>query len=248
MSVSSQFDDISIGNEVFGSDGEKVGTVAEIYPGYITVEKGFFFPTDYFIPRAAVQNARDGQVFLAVSKDATLHSSWDRIPEDLETPGRMPGMIGAPTDELIGTRHAGTQEPRADMAATARDAEEIHIPVVEEELTATVRPTDAGAVRVEKRVVAEDRVLDVPVTEERLRVERRLVDRPVGAADQTPFEEVVVDVPLRQEAVDVQKQARVREDVVISKEAVEHTERVADTVRREEVAIEDDPRVEEVNP
>jgi stress response protein YsnF len=36
--------------------------------------------------------------------------------------------------------------------------------------------------------------------------------------------------------------------VVISKEAVEHTEHVADTVRREEVAIEDDPRVDEVNP
>ncbi len=32
----------------------KVGTVAAVYPGYIVVEKGFFFPTDYYIPMSAV--------------------------------------------------------------------------------------------------------------------------------------------------------------------------------------------------
>ena len=52
---------------------------------------------------------------------------------------------------------------------------------MEEELTATVRRQEAGAVRIEKRVVEEDRVLEVPVTDEQIRVERRIVDRPVGA-------------------------------------------------------------------
>jgi len=46
-------------------------------------------------------------------------------------------------------------------------------------------------------------------------------------------------VPLRTEAVDVQKEARVKEEIVISKEAVQHSERVADTVRREEVRVDD---------
>ena len=39
---------------VFGADGDKVGTVSAVYPGYIIVEKGFFFPTDYYIPMSAV--------------------------------------------------------------------------------------------------------------------------------------------------------------------------------------------------
>jgi len=110
-------------------------------------------------------------------------------------------------------------------------------------LTATVRPQEAGAVRIEKRVVAEDRVLDVPVTEERVRVERRVVDRPVTAGDADAFEETVIDVPVRTETVDVQKQARVAEEVIVGKEAVQRTERVTDTVRREEVFVDEDAAV-----
>ena len=66
-----------------------------------------------------------------------------------------------------------------------------------------------------------------------------MVDRPVSAADLAAFEDQVIEVPLRTESVDVQKQARVREEVVVSKEVVQRTERVADTVRREEVYVDD---------
>jgi hypothetical protein len=48
---------ITTGADVFGADGEKVGTVATVYPSYIVVEKGFFFPTDYYIPMSAVASA-----------------------------------------------------------------------------------------------------------------------------------------------------------------------------------------------
>jgi len=118
--------------------------------------------------------------------------------------------------------------------------EEIRIPVMEEELTATVREREAGAVRIEKDVVAEERTLEVPVTEERVRVERRVVDRPVSAADADAFQETVIDVPLTTEEVDIQKRARVAEEVVVSKEATQRTERVSDTVRREEVFVDED--------
>jgi uncharacterized protein (TIGR02271 family) len=47
-------------------------------------------------------------------------------------------------------------------------------------------------------------------------------------------------VPLRTETVDVQKHARVAEEVIVSKEAVQRTERVTDTVRREEVFVDED--------
>ena len=128
---------------------------------------------------------------------------------------------------------------RMTAARVAAD-DEIRIPVMEEELTATVRQQEAGAVRIQKDVVAEERTLEVPVTEERIRVERRVVDRAATSADAGAFEETVIDVPLRTETVDVQKHARVAEEVIVSKEAVQHTERITDTVRKEEVFVDED--------
>ena len=235
MGVGYTSTDIITGVEVFGADGEKVGTVAAVYPGYIVVEKGFFFPTDYYIPMSAVASYDNNQVYLNLTKDAALHSGWDAQPTDLETASYDASMGSGMTD-IAGGFGAGTSQVATD--------EEIRIPVMEEELTATVRPQEAGAVRIEKDVVTEQHTLDVPVTEERVRVERRVVDRPVDAAEADAFEETVIEVPLRSETVDVQKEARVAEEVVISKEAVERTEQVTDTVRKEEVFVDDDATVD----
>src|ERR687893_3030672 len=81
MSTGFTSTDITTGADVFGADGEKVGTVAAVYPGYIVVEKGFFFPTDYYIPMSAVASASDGQVYLNLAKDAALNSGWDTVPD-----------------------------------------------------------------------------------------------------------------------------------------------------------------------
>ena len=220
--------EIMTGAEVYGSDGEKVGTVAEVHPGYVVVEKGFFFPTDYYIPRAAIASIDGQHVYLAVTKDAALGRGWDVRPVDLETASTpMPAGVATDSDRLAAEQVEAT-------------GEEIRVPVVEEELTASVHPQSAGAVRVEKDVVTEERSLEVPITEERVRVERRVVDRPATAADAAAFEEQVIEVPLRTEEVEVQKRPRVKEEVVITKEPVQHTERVRDTVRKEEVVVDEE--------
>src|SRR5215212_11108929 len=230
MSSSSYANQISVGDEVYGSDGEKVGTVAEVQPSYIVVEKGFFFPTDYYIPMSAVTSAVNGQVTLNVAKDAALNSGWDTVPDSdtLLTTGTSTAGLGGSS----GQTEAGAYEVAAE--------DELRIPVVEEELSATVRPTEAGAVRIEKRVVEEDRVLEVPVTDEQIRVERRIVDRPVSADQTQAFEEIVIDVPMTTEQVELQKQARVAEEIVVTKEATQRTEQVSGTVRREEVYVDED--------
>nr|MBA2276241.1 YsnF/AvaK domain-containing protein [Chloroflexia bacterium] len=140
-------------------------------------------------------------------------------------------------DETAGT----TDVDRGDYSETrtAAAGETINVPVHEEELTATRREVERGSVRVEKDVVEEEQTLDVPVTEERVTVQRRTVDRD-ATADDTAFEGGSIDVPVRGEEVDVQKRARVTEEVEIGKEAVERTERVSDTVRREEVRVDDE--------
>jgi uncharacterized protein (TIGR02271 family) len=243
MSWSTESSQISVGDEVYGSDGDKVGTVAEVQPGYLVVEKGFFFPTDYYIPTSAVASASAGQVSLNVARDAALHSGWETVPDVVPTGMTDSGTLFAEGDVSLTDRGSS----RAEMAGyEATAADELRIPVVEEELTATVRPAETGAVRIEKRVVEEDRVLDVPVTDEQIRVERRIVDRPVGADETQAFEKIVIDVPLTPEQVELQKQARVAEEIVVSKEAVQRTERVSDTVRREEVYVDGDaPRIDD---
>jgi uncharacterized protein (TIGR02271 family) len=242
MSSSSYAHQITVGDDVYGSDGDKVGTVAEVQSSYIVVEKGFFFPTDYYIPISAVTSAGNGQVTLNVAKDAALNSGWDTVPDVVPTGMTDSGTVFAEGDLSTTDRASGSG--RAEMAGYEVTAEdEIRVPVMEEELTATVRQQEAGAVRIEKDVVEEERTLEVPVTEERVRVERRVVDRAATGADTGAFEETVIEVPLRSETVDVQKQARVAEEIVVSKEAVERTEQVTDTVRREEVYVDEDASV-----
>src|SRR4051812_46282576 len=145
---------IQTGAEVFGADGEKVGTIAEIYPAYIVVEKGWFFPTDYYIPWSAIASAGPNQVYLTLSKDATLNRGWDVRPIDLETATATAATTDTyATDTYASDAYVDTSvRSDADRAAASRVAtdtgEEIRIPVVEEELTATVRPQEAGAVRI----------------------------------------------------------------------------------------------------
>jgi len=208
------------GTEVIAAEGDKVGKVIGAEGGYLIVEKGFFFPTDYYVPRTAI-NAYDGdKAYLAVTKDQALNQAWDTMPATYAVDDREIGTMSA-----TGTSRVPTGETMT-------------VPVHEEELTATTRSVERGRVRIDKDVVAEERTLEVPVTEERVVVTRRTVDRDAGT-DAGAFEEGTIEVPLLGEEVDVQKRVRVAEEIEVGKEAVQRTERVADTVRREEVRVDD---------
>src|SRR5690348_6464422 len=71
---------IADGMSVYGSDGDKVGTIVSVGPSYVVVEKGFFFPTDYYIPFSAIASQTENGVYLNVTKDAALNQGWDVVP------------------------------------------------------------------------------------------------------------------------------------------------------------------------
>ncbi|MCC6314718.1 MAG: DUF2382 domain-containing protein [Thermomicrobiales bacterium] len=233
------FGEIREGADVYGSGGDKVGSIVALRPNYIVVEKGFFFPTDYYIPRTAIASVQSGKVYLSVTRDAALNQGWDAIPVDFDAAAteRVVEPVAVANANL-------TEAERARLARGGRETlaegETIAIPVHEEELVATKHRGEIGDVRVEKIVTSEQETLDVPVTEERVRIERRVVDRPVTAADTDLFEDEVIDVPVYGEDVEVTKRVRVAEEVDIAKEAVQRTEHVTDTVRREDVRITGD--------
>jgi uncharacterized protein (TIGR02271 family) len=115
----------------------------------------------------------------------------------------------------------------------------MRIPVVEEELKVGKRVVqETEGVRVQRHVTEKPVEESVRLREEQVHVERRPVDRPLSGAEAEAFKEGMVEVRTTREEPVVSKQARVVEEVVINKEAREHTERVRDTVRRTEVEVE----------
>ena len=259
-----------VGTDVIGADGEKVGEIDAVERDYFIVRKGFFFPQDHYIPMTAVSSYDDDKVYLNVTKDEALEQEWTNPPAagygtdtgaDFEAAdtyrdadvGAANTTLGTQTDDTLTTTDAdyvesdrlagmdtGVTDRDVDLdVGRTRETDQVSIPVHEEELTATTRPVERGAVRIEKDVVAEEQALDVPVTEEQVNVTRRVVDRDL-AAGEGAFEEGTIEVPLRGEEVEVEKRARVVEELDVDKTAVERTERVADTVRREEVRVEGD--------
>jgi uncharacterized protein (TIGR02271 family) len=246
------------GAEVYGADGDKVGKVVAAEPGYVVVEKGFFFPTDYYIPTSAINSVDGDKVYLSVTKDEALNQGWDQqlTTDTAGTYASSAGTVAGEGDRLAGVTPTGLAD-RVDAGATdttlrdadvyagqnagtadVREGETIRIPVREEELTATTRPVERGQVRIQKDVVAEDRTLEVPVTEERLTVNRRVVDRD-APVDAGAYAEDTIEIPLLSEEVDVQKRDRVVEEIEIGKEAVQRTEQVRGTVLREEVRVDE---------
>jgi uncharacterized protein (TIGR02271 family) len=107
----------------------------------------------------------------------------------------------------------------------------------EEELEVETERVQVGEVRLRKEVVTEQRNVEVPVTHEEVVIERH------AAADGEPAEGAIgegeeVRIPLMEEEVRVEKTPIVREEVSIRKRQVQDTERVSETVRREEARIE----------
>jgi len=253
-----QRSNIKEGMIVRSIDGEKLGKVFAIGDDSFQIEKGLFFPKDYLVRYTEVSDIRGDEIILTHGKEGLQKLG----AESYGTVGDTTGVpIGAPVGTASGATPSGpiagdttglgrgADTGGMGASATSRGAErtaagreDVSIPLHKEELDVIKRDQQAGEVRVRKDVVEEEKVMDVPVRRERVRVERRdVTDRPAtGAA----FQEETVVVPLRAEEVEVQKRAVVDEELVIHKDAVEEERRVAETVRREEAAIRSDGDVE----
>lgn len=123
---------------------------------------------------------------------------------------------------------------------TSAGTQEQVIPVYEEELKVGKRVIEQGHVRVRVYTVEHPVQEGVTLREERVAVERRPVDRPAAGVPGQAFGERTIDVTTHREEPVVSKEARVKEEVVVRKEADQRTETVRDTARRTEVKVEDD--------
>jgi uncharacterized protein (TIGR02271 family) len=200
---------ITAGWNVYGSDDEKLGTVAEVGGNYLVVEKGLVFVKDVYVPTNAVEriDETDQAVWLNVPKDEVESMGWDHAPS------------GGSWNTWTPSGSAGHDRQRMTLH--------------EEELDARKTAHKAGEVEVRKDVVQEHRTMDVPVTREEVHVRQVPADRPASHAEASFKEGETIRVPVTEEEVEVTKRPRVTGEVEVEKVARPGTERAAATVRKE---------------
>ncbi|HZG68851.1 MAG TPA: DUF2171 domain-containing protein, partial [Herpetosiphonaceae bacterium] len=166
---------IQQGTNVYGSDGDKVGDVAEVGSNYVLVQKGWLFTRDIYIPLSAISSVDEDGVYLNIPKDQVNSMEWDIAPMEDATMTTYGSTYGTTTTATTGMSDtAATTVTSTDYAATSdvrdtrttvdsgvvgtsmagsgtRDVdthEEVRIPVVEEELKVGKREVEQGGVRV----------------------------------------------------------------------------------------------------
>jgi uncharacterized protein (TIGR02271 family) len=147
----------------------------------------------------------------------------------------------ADTGSMRQTTGAGTTG--TGMGATGWRDQELNedgtVKVVEERLNVGKRDVDQGQVRVRSYVREEPVSADVDLRATRVYVERRPVDRAMGAGD-AEFRDQVIEAREHEEVPVVAKEARVFEEIGLRKETETRHESIQDTVRKTEVEIEDE--------
>ncbi len=140
------------------------------------------------------------------------------------------------------TRAAGAPAMAPAAAATAATAAtgEGSLKLAEERLSVGKRLVNRGGTRIRRFVV------ETPVEEQvRLRSEKVTLERHPGAdgrpATEADFTDKTIEMTESAEEAVVAKQAFIREEVSLRKEAGERVETVRDTVRREDVEVEQIP-------
>jgi len=152
------------------------------------------------------------------------------------TSDRSTTMDTTSTGDTSYNRTADTENRRTDIGDTSdRDTT---INRIEEDLQVGKRTVETGGVRVRSRIIEKPVEENIRLREERVTVERNRVDRTASRDELSNFEERDIELTERAEVPVVNKEARVVEEIRVSKDVDEREETIRDTVRKTEVDIE----------
>lgn len=116
---------------------------------------------------------------------------------------------------------------------TTEDAAKLRLR--KEELDITKSRVQRGEVELGKEIIAEQKTVDVPLTREEVVIERRPLNN--EACDSPITEEETIRIPVSEERVDVGKHTVVTGEISAHKHAIENTEHIDETLKREEAKI-----------
>lgn len=217
-------------------------------------DKGFFESLgDFFFPDEdrhtyAEGLSRGGYLLTVTGLSADLQERALDVLDDTgavniderEAAWRSEGWSGGQTaaGDSTGVSEAGSPFAASTTGARATGTDET-VQVVEEQLKVGRRDVNLGRVRVRSYVREEPVSEAVDLTEERVTIERRPVDRPVSATDDA-FRDRTIELEEHAEEAVVSKEARVVEEINLRKDTETRTETISDTVRKTEVEIVDE--------
>ena len=192
---------------------------------------------------------RPGEVLVVVEVDDQLVDTAADILNShgaIETDTRRTSEMYASDSGYSGSNSqtASTVMVEGKIASKAASSSSDHsgsakatIPVIEEELEIGKRAVTRGGVRIYTRMVEKPVEKDIRLKEETVHVDRHAVDRPVSENEINTFKEGTIEVKEMAEKPVIAKRARVKEEVTISKDTTERSEKVRDTVRNTEVDV-----------
>lgn len=181
------------------------------------------------------QERGDGGVSGALQRMGLSKSEADRYVEGVKRGGTLEALTVSDEREAEVSsimRRSFGREPEA--------ARELVIPLVEEELSVGKCEIDAGGVRISTHVSTRPVDKTVTLIEEHVKVERRVVDRPIDGSDD-PFREESIAMKISAEEPLISKRAHVVEEIHVRKDRTERTETVRDSLRRTDVDISELP-------
>ena len=112
------------------------------------------------------------------------------------------------------------------------------IPLIEEELDVQKRVVETAKVRVTKVVHEQETLVDEPLFQDEIEVERVLIDRVVDGPLPVRYEDDTMIVPIMEEVLVIEKRLVLKEELHIHKRRVETHQPQQVTLRREEVRVE----------
>ncbi|MBV9917829.1 MAG: PRC and DUF2382 domain-containing protein [Solirubrobacterales bacterium] len=252
---------------LIGSDGEKIGTIDELYnddqtgrPEWALVNTGLFGTKKTFVPiSGASPNGENLQVQVTkaqvkdaprVDPDQELSEAEERelfthygVPYTSEgsttaTGGAGDAAAGAGSETGVG---AGQRGAGHDVSGPTTDDAMTRS---EEELRVGTAQRERGRVRLRKYVVTEHVQQTVPVKREEVRLEREpITDANVEQAVSGPeISEEEHEVVLHEEEPVVEKRVVPKERVRLGTETQHGEQEISEEVRKEQIEMEDGER------
>lgn len=116
---------------------------------------------------------------------------------------------------------------------------ETTIPIIEETVDVGKKEVERGGIRIRQRVVEKPVEENINLREEHVKVDRKNVDRPATDSDFDNANDRDIEIREHAEVPVVNKEARVVEEIKVTKEVTNRNEKVKDTVRKTEVDVDD---------
>lgn len=248
-----------IGYHVVDRDEEVIGRLKTLWtdesgqPAYLGIRTSWFSGKHHVVPaHSAHLDRRRERIRVpfsadqvkdapAFDPDSELSDAEERQIEEYyarfghQRPSGMAGGAAAyAMPPKMGEAATGSQTMRPGVGAQAEHAS---LKLSEEQLKIGKREVEAGGVRLRKVIRTETVQQPVELRREEVVIERVPAHEAAGAAARA-FEQNEVYIPLRREEAVVQKEAHVREEVRVRKDARSEQQTVSGQVRKEDVEIQ----------